>query len=422
MQHEERRAPAPAGPMGWMRMLGPGVAIAATGVGAGDLVAAAVAGSRFGLALLWSVLVGALLKLALNEGLARWQLATGTTLLEGWVERLGRPAALLFGAYLVAWSLFVGAALISACGLAGHAVFPQLGVTAWGALHSVVMALLVLAGGYVLFEGLMKALVGVMVVALVGCAFWVRTPWEVVTASLAEAGLPAEGLGLTLGILGGVGGSLTLLSYGYWIREKGWEGAAWLKMVRFDLSFAYGVTGLFGVAIMVLAAAVLHTEGIAVEGAAGVANMAEILARVLGPAGRWIFLAGFWAAVATSMLGVWQGVPYLFCDLLALLRGKEGAEREAALSIRTAPYRLYLAWLALPPLLLVAQGRPVALVVLYAIVGALFMPFLAGSLLVMNSRRAWVGSLRSGWLTQLALVAALALFAWLGATRILGAF
>ena len=52
-------------------------------------------GSSFGLPIrfcpsLGCGAVGALLKFILNEGLARWQLATGTTLLEGWVERLGR--------------------------------------------------------------------------------------------------------------------------------------------------------------------------------------------------------------------------------------------------------------------------------------------------------------------------------------------
>ena len=73
----------------YLAMLGPGLAIAATGVGAGDMVAATAAGARYGYAVVWAAAVGALLKFVLNEGVARWQLATGTTLLEGWVRRLG---------------------------------------------------------------------------------------------------------------------------------------------------------------------------------------------------------------------------------------------------------------------------------------------------------------------------------------------
>ncbi len=63
-----------------LHTIGPGLAIAATGVGAGDLLAAMLAGASFGTALMWVIVVGAALKFGLNEGVARWQLATGTTL------------------------------------------------------------------------------------------------------------------------------------------------------------------------------------------------------------------------------------------------------------------------------------------------------------------------------------------------------
>jgi len=81
---------------GYLRDIGPGLVIAATGLGAGDIIAASVAGAKYGTTLLWAALAGALMKFALNEGLARWQLATGTTLLEGWVQRLPRFLSLYF--------------------------------------------------------------------------------------------------------------------------------------------------------------------------------------------------------------------------------------------------------------------------------------------------------------------------------------
>ena len=78
-------------------ILGPGILVAATGVGAGDLATAAFAGSKLGVAVLWAVMLGALIKFFLTEGLTRWQLATGETLLEGSMSRLGRPAHPLQG-------------------------------------------------------------------------------------------------------------------------------------------------------------------------------------------------------------------------------------------------------------------------------------------------------------------------------------
>ena len=47
--------------------LGPGLLVAATGVGAGDLATAAFTGSHLGPAVLWAVLVGAALKFLLTE-------------------------------------------------------------------------------------------------------------------------------------------------------------------------------------------------------------------------------------------------------------------------------------------------------------------------------------------------------------------
>ena len=67
----------------WLDALGPGILVAATGVGAGDLAGGALAGARLKLAVLWVCLIGAALKFVLCEGLARWQLSTGTSVADG---------------------------------------------------------------------------------------------------------------------------------------------------------------------------------------------------------------------------------------------------------------------------------------------------------------------------------------------------
>jgi Mn2+/Fe2+ NRAMP family transporter len=71
------------------RIIGPGLVVAATGVGAADMVATLVAGSRYGYGLLWAVILGVILKIVLVEGAGRYSLATGYTIFEGW-RSLGR--------------------------------------------------------------------------------------------------------------------------------------------------------------------------------------------------------------------------------------------------------------------------------------------------------------------------------------------
>jgi Mn2+/Fe2+ NRAMP family transporter len=402
---------------GWradLRSIGPGLVIAATGVGAGDLVAAAVSGSRYGFAVVWVAVVGAALKLALNEGLARWQLATGTTLLEGWVRHLGRWVQYVFLFYLAIWSFIVAGALINACGLAAHAIAPGLSVAAWGALHSVVAAVFVIFGGYRSFERLIGLFVGLMFVTLVSSAAIVAPPAQSLGAVLRDAGVPEGSPRYLLGVIGGVGGSVTLLSYGYWIREKGWSGERHLRRVRIDLAVAYGLTGIFGVSVMVLAAHVLHGSGVEIAGAAGVLQMAGMLRAVTGPVGEWIFLIGVWGAMTTSMMGVWQGVPYLFSDFVGLMQGRSPEELARSVRSESGWYRAWLIWLAGPPMIWLFFEKPVQVILLYALSSALFMPFLAGTLLYMNSRTRWVGAgLRNRWLSNAFLALCLALFAWL---------
>ena len=223
-------------PRRFFLVIGPGLAIAATGVGAGDLMSALIAGARHGTALLWVIVIGAVLKFALNEGVARWQLATGKTLIEGWTDHLGRPVLAYFTGYLAVWGIVVAAGLMSACGVAAHALFPQVPIGAWSVAHSLFALGLVWFGRYGIFEMVMKVLILVMVVTILGSVVLLRPDWMQAVHSLLRPSLPGGSAPSALSLMGGVGGSVTLLSYGYWIREKGWRDGTRMGDARVDLA------------------------------------------------------------------------------------------------------------------------------------------------------------------------------------------
>lgn len=381
--------------------------IAATGLGAGDLIAASVAGARFGYTLLWAALVGAVLKFALNEGLARWQLVTGTTILEGWRSRLPEVVSWYFIAYLLLWTFVVAGALMAACGLAAHALFPALDVTVAGAAQSIVAALFVLNGRYRWLEQIMKLFIALMFVVVLYCAWQVFPGWQDLMASVLLPSIPKGSSWFLLGVIGGVGGSVTLLSYGYWMGERGWQKPDNLTLVRVDLLVAYSMTALFAIAVMLISAGVRPEV---MQGSDMVLSVADHLGGVVGDAGRLLFLVGFWAAVFSSMLGVWQGVPYLFCDFMRQPRAAEIPVCDKT-AMRDPLYRTYLVGMALLPMVLLTVGKPVWLVVVYAVVGAMFMPLLAVLLLYMNNKTAWMGHFVNGWFSNIALLMALVLFA-----------
>jgi Mn2+/Fe2+ NRAMP family transporter len=402
-----------------LAIIGPGILVVATGVGAGDLLTASMAGSQTGLSILWAAAAGGLLKWTLNEGIARWQIATETTLLEGWVTRLGRWMQWLFRIYFLFWTLMVGGALVNACGVAGAALVPlgnpDTSRIAWAILHSLAGLALVWVGGFRLFEKLMTVCIGLMFVGVIFTAALLAPGWTPVARGIFLPTIPAGGLPWALGVLGGVGGTVTLLSYGYWVREKNRSGTEGLRICRIDLLVAYALTAIFGMAMVIIG------SGIELEGQ-GLQIAIELAARLglaLGPAGQWIFLLGFWAAVFSSLLGVWQSAPYIFADFIMLGRRLPPAEYKAIDLAKTTAYRAYLVAIAVAPLSLLWLSV-VRIQLAYAIMGALFMPLLALTLLVMNNRRDWVGSgFTSGWIVNAILVVTVLLFAAMGVLQLL---
>jgi hypothetical protein len=136
----------------------------------------------------------------------------------------------------------------------------------------------------------------------------------------------------------------------------------------------------------------------------------------------YAYSLGFWAAVFASLLGVWQSVPYLYADFYGIMKGLPAAGRLEVTRVTSLPYRLALAFISLVPLPFAFTGRPLAIIVTYTIVGSLFIPFLAATLLYLNNRVAWSANVpRNHWTTNVVLVAILVLFAIVGAQEVINA-
>ena len=404
--------------LGLLGIIGPGLVVAATGVGAGDLATGALTGMKLGVVVLWAVLVGALIKFVLNEGLARWQLATGQTILEGVIlrpgPRIGRIVQGVFLVYLLAWSYFVASALMSACGVAGHAMLPLTGSAAndkivYGIAHSLLGVALVLAGGYKLLEKVMSVCIAVMFVTVVATAILVGPDWSQVAQGLVVPRIPLldkDALAWTVALTGGVGGTLTVLCYGYWIRERGRGGPEMLKTCRIDLGVGYAFTAVFGIAMVIIG------SKITVQGD-GTKLIVALAGKLHSPIGRWVFFVGAWCALFSSLLGVWQSVPYVFADFCNLVRRRAdpaAAGTHVEVDTRSRPYRGYLLAIALVPMVgLFFSFTQVQKA--YAIFGAMFMPLLAAALLVLNTRRRWVGDkMRNRPVTNVFLALTIGLF------------
>jgi Mn2+/Fe2+ NRAMP family transporter len=400
-----------------MRIVGPGLIIAATGVGAGDLVSSLAAGQEYALTFVWAVLIGVVLKYFLTEGIARWALATGTTIIEAWYS-LGRVVRGYFVFYLFLLTFVFGGAVASATGLALNGMLPFLPVWAWAALAAVSGFAINMIGRYDVFERVMQVLVGLMFVTTVGAAIAVAPGLDDLAGGLVPR-VPSGSLLYCLGLMGGIGATLTLASYTYWMRDNGWRDTGWIPTMRVDVKTGYVVTGIFVLAMMIVGAEFLYGTNRDIDGEEGLVPLASALGDRLGGVTRWLFLLGFFSAAYSSLVGAWNGFAYLFADYVRTARAGGARQGEDTTGLdQSKPFRLLLAWITFPPMVLLFFDKPVFLVIVYAALGALFLPFLAGTLLwLLNSSRV-EREHRNGLLANAVLAGSVVLFAVLAVQQI----
>jgi Mn2+/Fe2+ NRAMP family transporter len=391
--------------------IGPGLLLAATGVGVGDMVSSTIAGAEYGLTLVWALAAGVAVKFAITEGAARWQLATGTTLVEGWRTHLPSAALLVFFVYFIVWSYAVSSALVAASALVPAAVFPGVPLAVWGVVHAVAAFLMVYVGRYERFLAVIKWFVGLKVGAIVATVLlilWSGADWS---RAAARQPLSAE---YVLSLIGGVGGTVTLLSYGYWMREGGWSGKERLASARGDLLVSFTLVLAFCLSMMFLATQIDWQGQILDEGPRLCLILADRIGAEIGPVGRAVFLFGFWGAAFSSVLGVWHGVPFLFDDWLHLWK------RQPAKGQTGAAYRSWALYLTLAAISALVIRRSVWVVFVYTIIGSLFFPFVISTLLWLNNARL-TPDVRNRWVVNSVLGGALILFTYLGASALMDA-
>jgi Mn2+/Fe2+ NRAMP family transporter len=401
------------------QIIGPGLVVAGTGVGAADLVATLTAGSRYGYALLWAVIVGVVMKIVLVEGAGRYSLATGRTIFEGW-RSLGRWTTWYFAPYIMLWGLIYGASAMTSAALPIVTLFPGVNLELTAAATGIVAFVMVWFGRYRTFEKIVSALVLLMMVTVVGISTLALPNLSEIARGLIPM-VPDGSTIYVLGLAGGVGGTITLAAYGYWLREKGWASAGWMKVMRLDNTIAYVVTGIFVIAVMIMGVELLYSAQLAISsGDNGLIDLSNILRDRYGDVVGTLFLIGFWAASFSSIVGVWNGVSLMFADFVGNL--KKLPRDHPDVHTGGKYFKWYVLWLTFPPMLLFLLEQPTGLVIAYGALGALFMPFLAITLLgILNGARTpkeW----RNGWVSNVLMGICTLLFVALGVNQFVNAF
>lgn len=401
-------ADPPRGILPTLRRIGPGMILAASIVGSGELIATTTLGAQAGYTALWVVFLSCLLKPVVQAELGRYTIASGETGLEG-LNRVQGPR--LFGAnWLVwAWALMVLITLLQIGAMFGgvsqvmNLVVPAVPVNAWVVAFLLLSLALLLGGGYARIEWLAMLKVGLftlltVLAALVLSGMPQYFAWGDVLDGLTLR-LPPKGLVTAVAVFGitGVGAS-ELVMYPYWCVEKGYarftgpredtsewraRAAGWIRVMHVDIFCSMLVYTLATAAFYLLGAGILHRRGTVPAARDMIAVLSSIYTETLGPWALWAFYVGAVATLYGTIFAATAAQSRMMADLLRLL----GVFARDDYAERQLWRRRFVIVLSVVPVLLYwLLESPVKMVVAGGVTQSLLLPALGGAALYLRHR------------------------------------
>ncbi len=417
--------------------IGPGLILAASIVGTGELINTTSLGAKAGFALLWLIILSCVIKVFVQVELGRYAITHGRTTLAAFNTLPGPRLGASWLCWLYLLMLLITQAQIAAMegtvGQAAHMAFPgasQAVATsvsrinpAWGAfletrqeyfwagLTTLAAVALLLSGGYHRLERVTTVLVaGVTLFTVVSVAILQWTTFRISLPNL-ESGftlaVPSAAVALGFSAFGitGVGAS-ELVAYPYWCIEKGYARNAgprsenedwarrargWTRVMQLDAWFSMVVFTVATVAFYLLGAAVLHREGLDPRGPEMIPTLSRMYIQplqgtpleFLRSGTRIFFLIGAWAVLFKTLYVATAANSRLTADFLDLT----GIWRQHGPVQRT---RVIHAFCVLYPCLALgvyyAYREPQALIQAGGLAQGMMLPLIAGAAIYLRQR------------------------------------
>ncbi|PYV40257.1 MAG: hypothetical protein DMG06_20785 [Acidobacteria bacterium] len=229
--HEEDISDPPTSLVQIMRRIGPGIILAASIVGSGELIATTTLGAQVGYSALWVILVSCIIKPAVQAELGRYTIASGETGLEG-LNRVPGPRWKV-NWIVIGWAVMVLITLLQVGAMFGgvaqvmNQVVPAIPANLWVLILLAITLALLLGGGYQRIESLATVKVGLFTMLTFLCALLLMRQsqyfsWRHLAEGL-QFHLPSSGLSTAVAVFGITGvGATELFMYPYWCVEKGY--------------------------------------------------------------------------------------------------------------------------------------------------------------------------------------------------------
>lgn len=347
-----------------LKQIGPGIILAGTIVGSGELLLTTSLGAKQGFIFLWLILFSCVIKVFLQIELGRYAISSAKPTL-GAINELGGPR---FGAHWILWwwllmmisTYFQLGAMTGTVGQSMHLAFPSVSaqlakaldgvspmlsgaITArpefpWAILTCLVAVGLLWHGSYRRIESITTALVvGITLLTVVAACALPATPFPIPWSEVVEGfkfHVPADGIAVAFGVFGITGvGAAELFYYPYWCLEKGyaryaglrepdeaWTSRArgWIRVMNLDAWVSMIVFTIATTAFYFMGATVLHPQGLHPEGKDMILTLSRMFVDTFGPWTQIVFLVGAAAVLFKTLYLSSAGNARLIADFLSL--------------------------------------------------------------------------------------------------------
>lgn len=391
-----------------LRRIGPGMILAASIVGSGELIATTTLGAEVGYIALWVILLSCFLKPAIQAELGRYSIATGETGLAGVNHfpgpRLGVNWIVWFWAAMILMTRFQIGAMFGGVAQALAMAVPGVPVNVFViGLLALTFALL-LGGGYERIEKLATLKVALFtMITLLAAVLLTRRPEDFAWSELAEGltfQLPAGGLASAVAVFGitGVGAS-ELFMYPYWCVEKGyarftgprettpaWRTRAlgWIKVMHVDILASMLIYTVATVAFYLLGAGILHSRGLVPNATEMIPRLSNMYTETLGGWSVYIFYPGALVTLYGTIFAATAAESRIAADLMQLMGRFEKGNYARRLFWR----KIFVCILSgLGALIFLVFQSPVTMVKIGGVAQALMLPVISVAALYLRYRR-----------------------------------
>ena len=366
-----------------LALAGPAFVVGAWQFGPGNLASAVQAGSSYGYALIWVIVVSTLLMIFFTDMSVRLGMGSPVSLIQSIKNELGRPIGVLagIGVFFITLMFSVGNAVGSGLGLSmllGGA--PIL----WTIVCTIVVfAILMFRNVYRVVERVLIAIVALMATGFVVSAIIAKPAWAQAAAGLWPAMPPGSEI-LVVALVGTNFSINAAFFTSYGVKERGHTRANYRDVTLVDTIPGILAPGIMTALVIVVAAAVLGRTG---QEASTINQLAAIFQPLAGPVGSALFALGLSGSAFFSMIANATAGGVMLSDALG------GGPSAGGRTARVVSAVILLWGIAIT---LVFQGSPVALIITAQALTVLVAPLL-GVLLVVMSNRRFLGDLRNRW-------------------------